>query len=482
MKKFSSQISLALISLLGIGFVILLLAVDTFLKSNLQTQLIENMKIECLMIDQLLPESRDSLRLRVPQISEITEDRLTVIGMDGNVIAESEEGHLARPLDNHLHRMEVQKAHTAVDGFGASIRHSDSIDEDLIYTAYQSPKGRYIRLAKKQSFINDIILKLRVILAISALSAIGAVLLLIPKISKRITKPLSDIVSAAEEIKQGNYDKEIVVKENNEIGELSKILNAMSAKLKGDILKLNQLQEIRKDFVANASHELRTPVSSIRGYVETLLDGALQDEDVAKKFLERAMSNVVRLEQIVNDMLDLSKLESRDQGLSLRYIDPLPIVQNLAADFEEMAAKKGIEVRVESALDDEFKLFADAYQFEKAVMNLLENAIKYTERGFVKLQLSSDANNFTCVVEDTGSGIKPEDLARIFERFYRVDKGRSREEGGSGLGLSIVKHVMEIHKGTVHVESTPGKGSRFILTFPLLTPGALAEGARAFSA
>ena len=478
MKKFSSQISLALITLLLIGFLLLLIIVDNLLKSNLQSQLIENMKIECVMIDQLLPSSPDSIRQRIPQIAKTTQGRLTVIDLEGNVIGDSEEGHLARPLDNHLHREEVQIARMAFDGFGSSIRHSDSVNDELIYTAYQSPKDRFIRLAKKQAFINEIIFKLRVILIISALGAIGVVLLLIPNISKRITKPLSDIVFAAEEIKKGNYDKEIVVKEDNEIGELSKILNAMSSKLKGDILQLNQLQEIRKDFVANASHELRTPVSSIRGYIETLLDGALHDEEVAKKFLERTMSNIVRLEQIVNDMLDLSKLESRDRGLSLRYIDPVGIVENLAADFREMAAKKGLMIHVESTLDPEFKLFADAYQFEKAVLNLLENAIKYTEQGYVRLSLSSDENSFQFVVEDSGSGIKPEELPRIFERFYRVDKGRSREEGGSGLGLSIVKHVMEIHKGSVKVDSIPGKGSRFILTFPFLTPAAFTESIR----
>lgn len=241
----------------------------------------------------------------------------------------------------------------------------------------------------------------------------------------------------------------------------------MSAKLKGDIIQLNKLQEIRKDFVANASHELRTPISSIRGFVETLLDGAYHDEEVSRKFLERTLSNVIRLENIVNDMLDLSKLEVRDKGLSLRYFDVGEQVRPILADFEEAANKKGLELKFESSLTAEFKLLADPYQFEKAMTNLVENAVKYTEKGYVKVSAQKIDKEVIVTVEDTGKGIKQEDIARIFERFYRVDKGRSREQGGSGLGLSIVKHVMEIHNGHVRVESEVNKGSRFILTFPI---------------
>lgn len=465
MRRISSQISLALIGLFFVGFVLLLSIVDFTLKNNLQTQLIDQMKIECLLIDDLLPAA-DSLEPAVLRIAHVTEGRLTVLDEKGDILADSEEKNFKQPLENHLNREEVQQAIGSIDGFGASIRHSKSVDEDLIYTAYKSPKGRFIRLSQKQEFEEQIILKVRLIFLTAALAAIILVLLLIPRVSKHITQPLSDIIAAAEEIKAGNYDKEIVAREPNEIGELARILNEMSAKLKGDIQKLNHLQEVRKDFVANASHELRTPISSIRGYVETLLDGALEDEAVSRKFLERALTNVIRLENIVNDMLDLSKLESRDKGLSLRYFDPVTVVNNLIGDFEETANKKGLKLFSHNELPAEFKLFADLYQFEKALINLVENAIKYTEKGQVGIHMNIQNKNFILTVEDTGPGINPDDLSRIFERFYRIDKGRSRQQGGSGLGLSIVKHVMDIHKGSVHVESELGKGTRFVLTFP----------------
>ena len=467
MKKISSQISVALIGLFFVGFIILLLVTDLLLKKNLQNQIIEDLQIQCVLIDNLLPQNSDSLQPDINRLSKMIRARVTVIDRSGKVLAESDEHHRVEELDNHLNREEIQEALGNIDGFGSSIRYSETIKEDLVYTAFRTENQRFIRLAKQQEFVGDVVWKVRWLLFASAFGAIVIVLIMVPRVSRTVTKPLTDIIKAAEDIKSGNYDREIIVSGDNEIGELGRILNSMSAKLKGDILELNKLQEIRKDFVANASHELRTPISSIRGFVETLLDGAYHDEEVSRKFLERTLSNVIRLENIVNDMLDLSKLEVRDKGLSLRYFDVGEQVRPILADFDEAANKKGLELKYESSLPSEFKLLADPYQFEKAMTNLIENAVKYTESGYVKVSAIIEQKNLIVTVEDTGNGIRQEDIGRIFERFYRVDKGRSRQQGGSGLGLSIVKHVMEIHNGQVRVESAVGKGSKFILVFPL---------------
>ena len=467
MKKISSQISGALIGLFFVGFIILLVATDQLLKKNLQDQLVDDLKIQCVLIDNLLPQHTDSIHLAVSRLSKMVNARITIIDQSGEVLGESDEHHKLADLDNHLNRDEVQEALRNIDGFGSSIRYSQTIKEDLVYTAYKTDRQRFIRLAKQQLFVDSVVWKVRWLLFASAFGAIVIVLIMVPRVSRSLTKPLTDIITAAEEIKGGNYDREIIVSEDNEVGELGKILNSMSAKLKGDIIQLNKLQEIRKDFVANASHELRTPISSIRGFVETLLDGAYHDEEVSRKFLERTLSNVIRLENIVNDMLDLSKLEVRDKGLSLRYFDVGEHVRPILSDFEEPANKKGLELKFESSLPAEYKLFADPYQFEKAMTNLIENAVKYTENGYVKVSVEKVDKEVVVTVEDTGQGIKQEDLVRIFERFYRVDKGRSRQQGGSGLGLSIVKHVMEIHNGHVRVDSQLNKGSKFILTFPI---------------
>lgn len=467
MKKISSQISYATISLFLVGIVALLFVVDNLLRRNLQHELIENLKIHCVLIDELLPVQPDSLEREIPLYSRMAGVRITVMDIQGRVLADFDGTRFTRTIENHIMRPEIQMALSDLAGFGYAIRHSGTVDQDLVYTVYKSPKQRFVRVAQNQSFIEGITSQVRFTFYLASILVVGLMLFLTVRIAKRITRPLTEIIQASSEIKSGNYDKEIIVREDNELGELGRTLNAMSAKLKDDIKQLNKVQEIRKDFVANASHELRTPISSVRGYIETLLDGAYHDEEVSKKFLERAHSNILRLENIVNDMLDLSRLESRDQSLSLRYFNVEQSLRNIVADFEEVARRKNLDLACSVNLPSDFKFIADPYQFDKAVLNLVENAVKYTEKGRVDVRAKFENKKLVVEVEDTGNGIKQEDTERIFERFYRVDRGRSREQGGSGLGLAIVKHVMEIHKGTVRLESEVGKGSRFILTFPV---------------
>lgn len=467
MKKISSQISYATIALFLVGIVALLFVVDNLLRKNLQHELIENLKVHCLLIDELLPVQPDSLEREIPMYSRMAGVRITVMDIQGRVWADFDGTRFTRTIENHIMRPEIQMALSDVAGFGYAIRHSGTVDQDLVYTVYKSPKQRFVRVAQNQSFIDGITSQVRFTFYLASVLVVGLMLFLTVRIAKRITRPLTEIIQASSEIKSGNYDKEIIVREDNELGELGRTLNAMSAKLKDDIKQLNKVQEIRKDFVANASHELRTPISSVRGYIETLLDGAYHDEEVSKKFLERAHSNILRLENIVNDMLDLSRLESRDQSLSLRYFNVEQSLRNIVADFEEVARRKNLDLACTVNLPLDFKFIADPYQFDKAVLNLVENAVKYTEKGRVDVRAKFENKKLVVEVEDTGNGIKQEDTERIFERFYRVDRGRSREQGGSGLGLAIVKHVMEIHKGTVRLESEVGKGSRFILTFPV---------------
>jgi two-component system phosphate regulon sensor histidine kinase PhoR len=462
MRRISSQLSFILVVFLLVGASLLLVVVDVLLTGLLQAQLTEDLKKQCRIAGLLLA---DSAQQKVMELSRAADVRITLIDRHGAVLADSD--HDPGTMDNHLNRPEIQAALGSLDGLGSSIRHSATVNEDLVYVAYRMQDNRFIRISEKQSLVDTIIVRVRVVFFIACAVAVVLIIFLVERISRRITRPLTDIIAAAEEIRQGNYDKEITVRESNEVGELARILNAMSAKLKGDILKLNEAQGIRRDFVANASHELRTPVSSIKGYLETLLDGAVHDEDVSRRFLQRAMSNVVRLENIVNDMLDLSKLETRDRGLSLRYFDPVATLAALADEFQDRAQRKGLQIEFTSTVPPEFKLMADPYQFDKAMVNLIENAIKYTEAGRVRLHIRLDDGTCMVEVEDTGSGIRPEDVNRIFERFYRVDKGRSRQLGGSGLGLAIVKHVMEIHGGLVSVDSEIGRGTRFTLTFPI---------------
>ncbi|HNE85513.1 MAG TPA: HAMP domain-containing protein, partial [bacterium] len=283
MKKISSQISYATIALFLVGIVALLFVVDNLLRKNLQNELIENLKVHCLLIDELLPVQPDSLEREIPMYSRMAGVRITVMDIQGRVWADFDGTRFTRTIENHIMRPEIQMALSDVAGFGYAIRHSGTVDQDLVYTVYKSPKQRFVRVAQNQSFIDGITSQVRFTFYLASVLVVGLMLFLTVRIAKRITRPLTEIIRASSEIKSGNYNKEIIVREDNELGELGRTLNAMSAKLKDDIKQLNKVQEIRKDFVANASHELRTPISSVRGYIETLLDGAYHDEEVSKK-------------------------------------------------------------------------------------------------------------------------------------------------------------------------------------------------------
>ncbi len=233
-----------------------------------------------------------------------------------------------------------------------------------------------------------------------------------------------------------------------------------------DVTEQQNYERLRREFVANVSHELRTPLSLIRGYVETLREGALGDPERAPAFLETVEKNVLRLGALVDDLLGLSRLESGRRVLALRPVDARALLEKVVEDFRPLAERKRQTLRLEIGAGLEpFK--ADPDFLERALRNLVDNAVKYTpEGGAVTLQAGTEGEDVVLRVRDNGPGIPAGDLPRLFERFYRVDKSRSREMGGTGLGLAIVKHIAQLHDGSVAVESEPGKGSVFTIRLP----------------
>ncbi len=233
-----------------------------------------------------------------------------------------------------------------------------------------------------------------------------------------------------------------------------------------DITRLKRLEKIRQDFVANVSHELRTPLTTIKGYVETLLEGDLKEE-VASQFIQVIKRHTDRLAKIVEDLLMLSKIESREFQLKRETILLPGFIDDVIDFVKELAEKKKISMS-RNEIASSMGVGADRNYLEQVLINLLDNAIKYTpERGKIMISvIEKDQKEIRFSIEDNGIGIPKEDLPRIFERFYRVDKGRSQELGGTGLGLSIVKHLVQAHGGRVWVESQLGKGSTFYFTLP----------------
>ena len=242
-----------------------------------------------------------------------------------------------------------------------------------------------------------------------------------------------------------------------------------------DISRLKELEKVRQDFVANVSHELRTPLTTIKGYTETLLDGALKEE-VAPQFLQVIQKHADRLTKIVEDLLTLSKIETREFYLRVERLPLSELIDDISDFVKEAAEKKKISIS-RSLIPSSLEVMADRGYLEQVFINLLDNAIKYTHEGG-EISISAFENEqreIQVVIKDNGMGIPKEDLSRIFERFYRVDKGRSQELGGTGLGLSIVKHIIQAHGGRVWVESQPGKGSVFYFTLPIRSDMMLAS-------
>ncbi len=234
-----------------------------------------------------------------------------------------------------------------------------------------------------------------------------------------------------------------------------------------DITELKRLEEIRKDFVANVSHELRTPISSIKGYAETLLDGKVDNEDTVKEFLSIIYQDSNRLANLIDDLLDLSKIESGKMKMEFEPLEVLPIVSRCVNVLEKTAKDKTLSLKLDIPADLS-KILGDHKRLSQVFLNLLDNAIKYTpEGGSITVSATSKEKIVQVDISDTGIGISEKDLPRIFERFYRVDKARSRELGGTGLGLSIVKHIIQAHNGQVWVQSTLGQGSTFSFTIPI---------------
>ncbi|KJJ43416.1 alkaline phosphatase [Bacillus subtilis] len=231
-----------------------------------------------------------------------------------------------------------------------------------------------------------------------------------------------------------------------------------------DMTETKKLEQMRKDFVANVSHELKTPITSIKGFTETLLDGAMEDKEALSDFLSIILKESERLQSLVQDLLDLSKIEQQNFTLSIETFEPAKMLGEIETLLKHKADEKGISLQL-TVPKDPLYVSGDPYRLKQVFLNLVNNALTYTpERGSVAINVKPGEKDIQIEVADSGIGIQKEEIPRIFERFYRVDKDRSRNSGGTGLGLAIVKHLIEAHEGKIDVTSEPGRGTVFTVT------------------
>jgi len=253
----------------------------------------------------------------------------------------------------------------------------------------------------------------------------------------------------------------------DELDDLIILLNKTSLNTEIELQRLNRLENYRKEFIGDISHELKTPIFAIQGFIETLLDGALHDERVNRSFLEKAMRNVNRLNILTRDLMEISKLETGELRTDLQIIKLREVLAEIVENLQFKAQSESVYLKMIEPESD-YSVIADRNQLRQVLINLIENAIKYNKsEGTVTVGVKSYPKNPAKVliyVSDTGLGIEPRDIPRVTERFYRIDKSRAREKGGTGLGLSIVKHILEAHNEQLFIESTINKGSTFSFT------------------
>lgn len=252
------------------------------------------------------------------------------------------------------------------------------------------------------------------------------------------------------------------------LGKINSVINNYALARQREIETLQKNAEFRREFIADISHELKTPIFATQGYIHTLLDGAIDDKQVRMKFLKRAAKSLDSLDILVQDLLTLNQMESGVIKFTFSEFDLKDLVSEVIEQLEHKASKRNVSIHLEFEAGKNYRTLADKEKIYRVCQNLIFNAVKYNnEGGEVKVNLKGQKNSLLVEIKDNGPGIPPEDLKRIFERFYRVEKSRSKKEGGTGLGLAIAKHILEGHKSKINVASTLGKGSVFSFSLPL---------------
>lgn len=456
-----------LVASLGVFF-------STQMESYFKERMIDELSHQADLVHYILKNDTTGSFKRIDEqvklIGGLENLRLTLIDEQGNVIADSDVPLSDVPsVQNHLGRPEVQQAQQY--GIGYDIRHSATVGHDFLYMAKTVKalplkavfhKLKYLRLSVPLEDFQAQINHIRFIIVIIGLGTLFIIVLVSIAISRFITKPMVQIAHEVEHIRAGDLNAHLSISSNDEIGLVAKAINELVDKVKEDIVQLKKLERVRSQFLGNVSHELRTPIFAVQGYLETLLDGAVDDPTVNRSFIEKAQSNLNRLNSLLEDLINISQIESGEMKMSFRFFRINEFLESVIKDFETIAKTRQVTLKLSLKTTMEDEAFGDRDRLRQAMNNIISNAINYNRiDGEVILSTEKKEQGIQISVEDTGVGIPPEHLPRIFERFYRVDSDRSRALGGTGLGLAIVKHIIEAHGSHVTVESKVGEGSTF---------------------
>ena len=474
MKRIQSKITLAYL-ILAVVIIAVVGSLSSYeIESLFRERLVQELEqhadaVHFFLLSGMAPDDR-ARSVAVDDMARLWGVRVTLIAENGKVVADSDVPFDSiSTLENHLQRPEIAAASSKK--MGVNLRHSSTVGRDFLYVAkrYEDslvsrPPARisFVRVSAHIEEISRTVSDIRWDIFWAGIVTLVIIVGMSIVVSRRISRPMAAIAQNVEKIRQGDLERHIDVESDDEIGKVARAVNELVDKLKADIVELQKLQRVRSEFLGNVSHELRTPIFTLQGYLETLLNGAIDDPSVNRQFVEKASSHAARLNSLLNDLIDISRIESGEMKMSFRYFHVNEFLESVVSDFQQLAQQKGIALRTSFGTNSDVDVFGDKERLREALSNIIDNAIKYNRPdGSVTVSTERSEKSVRIFVEDTGMGIGEEHIARIFERFYRVDKDRSREVGGTGLGLAIVKHIVEAHGDKVEVISTLGKGTAF---------------------
>ena len=388
--------------------------------------------------------------------------RLTMISSDGEVLYDNFDDSIN---ENHLQREEIKEA--SKNGTGSSVRYSETMEQNYLYVAeYDAQEQTYVRLAMPFSGVSQSALMLLPSFFIAFVIAFFFVWLMSKRMADSILKPLQEISAV---IRKADFGKEKIEFQNysySELQEITDALQTMNNQIAKNLENLEREKQIRQEFFTNASHELKTPLTSIRGYSELLRQHAITDPDQIDHCLDCVLKESDHMTKLINDILTISKLEAKDYVVQKSHIKLKNLLENVLNSLSVQAKAMNLDI---DASCENVTVYANLDHIQGILYNLISNAIKYNKpNGKIIIIIKERLDNILIKVMDTGIGISKEDQEKVFQRFYRVDKQRSKIVAGTGIGLAIVKHIVQFYNGSISLKSKENEGTSIEISLPIM--------------
>lgn len=388
--------------------------------------------------------------------------RLTMISSDGEVLYDNFDDSIN---ENHLQREEIKEA--SKNGTGSSVRYSETMEQNYLYVAeYDAQEQTYVRLAMPFSGVSQSALMLLPSFFIAFVIAFFFVWLMSKRMADSILKPLQEISAV---IRKADFGKEKIEFQNysySELQEITDALQTMNNQIAKNLENLEREKQIRQELFTNASHELKTPLTSIRGYSELLRQHAITDPDQIDHCLDCVLKESDHMTKLINDILTISKLEAKDYVVQKSHIKLKDLLENVLNSLSVQAKAMNLDI---DASCENVTVYANLDHIQGILYNLISNAIKYNKpNGKIIIIIKERLDNILIKVMDTGIGISKEDQEKVFQRFYRVDKQRSKIVAGTGIGLAIVKHIVQFYNGSISLKSKENEGTSIEISLPIM--------------